>query len=97
MKNWCYQNAAKNNHFLRQTPRQSDSITKGSISRLQGLNRKKLKMTKIKKNSLAKRQEFIKDREQSKKLEWPTDKRKLDRKEFWKINQSEQPYDGFTN
>ena len=31
----------KNQNFPGQTPRQSDSLTKGSISRLQGLNRKK--------------------------------------------------------
>jgi hypothetical protein len=47
-KNRLYENRSfqkirvmKNQNFLGQTPRQSDNLTKGSTSRLQGLNRKK--------------------------------------------------------
>ena len=58
----------KNQNFLGQAPRQSDNLTKGSISRLQGLNRKKEKYDKnIQKVSSTKRIGKNKDPKKSKK------------------------------
>ena len=60
----------KNQNFPGQTPHQSDSLTKGSISRLQGLNRKKERYDKnIQKVSSTKRIGKNEDPEMNKKLE----------------------------
>ena len=77
----------KNQNFLGQTPRQSDNLTKGSISRLQGLNRKKERYDKnIQKVSSTKRIGKNEDPGMNERLERSVQtKINLVVRKFWKI------------